>query len=193
MSDSRESELSFLDHLEELRIRIIHIILYLVAGFILAYVFNNQMLRIIISPLSEIQQKPVFVTPVEPFFATLKIAFFSGFLIVLPLIIFEAYLFVKPALSAFQSRALSYSLVISIFLFYSGILAAYFFIIPAGLKILTSFGKDYLVPFITMNHYLTFFIWMSIVLGIIFQTPVIVFFLGITELISLKNFKLNYN
>ncbi|MCM8815714.1 MAG: twin-arginine translocase subunit TatC [Candidatus Omnitrophica bacterium] len=180
---------TFLDHLEELRRRIICIIAWFFIACILSYVLNNQLLKYAIKPLNNIQETPVFVSPVEPFFSVLKVVVFSGLLLSYPFIIYQIYAFVKPALSKQQGKLLGLCLLAMIVLFYSGICLSHFIIVPAGIKILFSFGAGLMEPMIAISHYLSFIIWMDLLVGLIFQVPAVIFFLGITGIIDIARLK----
>ncbi|MCM8788505.1 MAG: twin-arginine translocase subunit TatC [Candidatus Omnitrophica bacterium] len=182
-------ESTFFDHLEELRKRIILVLVWFVLACILSYVFNSQILKCAIRPLQNLQENPVFISPVEPFFSVIKLMLFSALLISSPFILYQIYVFVKPALSKHQGKILGLCLFTAVILFYSGICLSHFVIVPAGLKILFSFGRNLMKPMITINQYLSFIIWMNLILGIVFQIPVVMFFVGITEIIEIDWFK----
>ena len=187
--ETNSQEASFLDHLEELRKRILFSILWFAVFCIISYAFKNQILRFVVEPLEKIQKQPVFVSPVEPFFSIIKLSLFSGFLLGFPFFLHQMYVFVKPALNSNHTKIFSLCLVSGTVLFYAGCALSYYLIVPAGLKILFSFGSGIMMPMVTMNHYLTFFIWMTVILGILFQVPVIVVFLGITGVVSIQVLK----
>lgn len=180
---------SFFDHLEELRHRIIYIIIWFSVGSLISYVFNSQILKLVTHPLSIFQERAVFVSPLEPFFSILKLVFFSGLTISFPFFIYQMYLFVKPALRNDQARVLKISCIAGVILFYSGLCSGYIFLVPYGLKVLLGFGTTTILPMITIGNYLSFFIWMSLIAGFIFQLPVIMFFLGYTKIIEVSWFK----
>ncbi|MGB9642308.1 MAG: twin-arginine translocase subunit TatC [Candidatus Ratteibacteria bacterium] len=180
---------TFFDHLEELRRRILFILLWFFLCCAISYVFNNQILKLVIQPLNSFQKSPVFVSPVEPFFSVIKLTLFFGLLLSCPFIFFQIYVFVKPALSIEQARNFLFCLIAGLVLFYAGILSGYYFIVPMGLKILFAFGGNLIVPLVTIGYYLTFFIWISLMLGIVFQLPVVLAFLGISEIISIGQMK----
>ncbi|HOK79587.1 MAG TPA: twin-arginine translocase subunit TatC [bacterium] len=180
---------TFFDHLEELRRRILFILLWFFLCCIIVYVFNNQILKFVIRPLSIFQKNPVFVSPVEPFFSVIKLTLFFGFLLSCPFVFFQIYVFVKPALSNEQAKLFLFSLSAGLLLFYVGILLGYYFIVPVGLKILLAFGENLMVPLVTIGYYLSFFIWIVLALGIVFQMPVVLAFFGISGIISIDQMK----
>ncbi|MCM8821246.1 MAG: twin-arginine translocase subunit TatC [Candidatus Omnitrophica bacterium] len=176
---------TFLDHLEELRKRIILVLIWFSLACILSYVFNKHILKYIVNPLQNLQKNPVFISPVEPFLSVIKIVLFSGLLLSYPFILYQTYVFVKPALTRQQGKMLGLCLFIGVILFYSGICLSHLAIVPAGLKILFGFGAGIMEPMITINQYLSFIIWMNLILGLIFQIPVVMFFMGISRIIEI--------
>lgn len=180
---------SFFDHLEELRLRIIYVIIWFFFACIIAYVLNNKVLRIALQPLLDFQKEPVFISPAEPFFALLKLVIFSGFFLTFPFFIYQIYLFVKPALSREQTRIFAISSAGCVVLFYAGFCSGYFFLVPCGLRVLVGFAGNMMQPMITIGNYLNFFIWMNVILGIFFQIPAVMFFLGYTGIIDIAWFR----
>jgi len=177
---------SFLDHLEELRQRILLVLLWFAIASCISYAFKNQILRIVLEPLVKSQEKIVFISLVEPFFSIIKISLLTGFLLSFPFLVYQTYVFVKPALESKQSKIITWFIISSQFLFYGGAAFAFFLIVPAGLRILFSFGAGMMHPMITVSHYLSFLIWMVLGLSIVFQVPVIMAFLVVSNIMSIE-------
>ncbi|MCM8759704.1 MAG: twin-arginine translocase subunit TatC [Candidatus Omnitrophica bacterium] len=189
MNNEKTVEPSFFDHLEEFRRRIIYVVIWFIIACLGSYFFKDKILKFAVYPLSNFQKTPVFVSPLEPFFSILKLIFFSGLIFSFPFLMFQSYLFVKPALSNYQTKVLAVCIACGVILFYTGLGIGYFFLIPYGLQILLSIGKNSISPMITIGNYLTFLIWMGIIIGFAFQLPVIMFFLGFTEIVEVYWFK----
>ncbi len=167
-----QNEYSFVEHLEELRRRIIWIIVIWVLISVIAYFFSSQILDFLVIPLKKYQKNVIFTRPLEPFFSILKICVFIGGIISIPHIIIQLYLFVSPALTEKERKV---SKVISIFFsifFFSGVIFTFYFIIPLGIKVLFSFGKGVLTPFVSIGYYLNFLLIFMILLGLVFNLPV---------------------
>jgi len=182
-------DVSFFDHLEELRRRILFILLWFFICCTISYVLHNQILGFVIRPLKIFQQNPVFISPVEPFFSIIKLTLFLGLILSCPFIFFQMYIFVKPALSDEQDKVFFFCLIVGLVLFYAGLAAGYYFIVPMGLKILLGFGQNLMVPLVTIGYYLSFLIWITLSLGLVFQLPVILAFLGISGIIDIDQMR----
>ena len=180
---------TFFDHLEELRQKIIMILAWFFLACILSYIFNNEILKIASKPILSLQKNIAFISPVEPFLGIIKLVLFSGLVLTVPFLIYQIYLFVKPALSIEQAKILNLCLASGVFLFYLGIWLGYSIIVPAGLRILFGFGTNLMVSMVTINNYLSFLIWMLLIIGLIFQLPVVMFFLGTAGIVEILWFK----
>ncbi|MCM8818982.1 MAG: twin-arginine translocase subunit TatC [Candidatus Omnitrophica bacterium] len=181
-----EKELSFVEHLEELRKRIIYIILFFVIVSIVAYYFSSKILSYLISPLQKYQQYPFFTRPIEPFFSILKVCFFSSGIISLPFILFQIYQFISPGLTEKENKVVKTIFIFFPFLFLIGMSFAFYIIIPFGLKVLFSFGKDVMKPLISISNYLSFIFIFLIVMGVIFNIPVFISSLAIIGIVKSK-------
>jgi sec-independent protein translocase protein TatC len=179
-----DSASGYIEHLEELRKRIIII----VAGWILlagiSYIFSEEVLTYLIGPLKKYQEMPVFTRPVEPFMAVLKICFISGAIINLPNFLYQIWCFIKPALDNKERKVLKYMLAAFFGFFLSGMAFTYFLIIPLGLKVLFSFGKGVIKPLISIGYYLNFILVFMLILGILFNFPVFISGLSAMGLIN---------
>jgi len=169
-----EKDLSLIEHLEELRKRIIYIILFFIFGSVLSYYFSDKILSYIIYPLSKYQDYPVFTKPVEPFMSVLKVCFFTGSIISLPFILYQIWLFISPALSEKEKKAIKIIFIFFPFLFLTGMSFSFYIIIPFGLKVLFSFGKGIMKPLISITNYLSFLFIFLIIMGFIFNIPVFI-------------------
>jgi len=176
-----EKRLTFVEHLEELRWRIIRVIIFLVAASAIAYLFSEQILRLISQPVGD---KLYFFTPTEAFFAKVKIAFYLGGFATIPFLIYQVAGFVFPALTSEEKKYTAPFVILSTILFFIGFCFAYFIVLPLGLKFLLSFGGEAMVPLINVNKYLNFLFWFTIAIGVLFELPLLSFFLAKMGIIS---------
>ena len=170
-----QKRLSFIEHLEELRKRI----LYSLAGVgifsAVGFIFSKKVLAIIVqrTPL----QSVYFFSPIEAFTAQIKVAIFLGIFVSFPFILYQTWSFIAPGLTK-KERGLSLSYILSgIVLFSIGILFGYFILIPFGLKFLLSFGSEYLQPLMNISRYLGYIFWCLLGSGFLLQLPLLLFFL----------------
>ena len=170
-----EKKLSFIDHLEELRKRILYVIVGVGICAIIGFVFSEPVLNTIIE--RAVMQSAYFFSPIEAFAARIKIALFLGIIVAFPFILYQTWAFIGPGLTRTErSVSLSY-LSSGVILFAVGILFGYFILIPFGLQFLLGFGSEYLQPLINVSKYLNFMFWCLLGSGFLFQLPLLLFFL----------------
>jgi len=176
--EAGEGEMTFLDHLEELRWRILWglgaILLGTIIGFILTQNFG--VIDFLISPVSAYveDEKLTYLSPTEPFFVTFKIAFFLGIIMSLPILFYHFWAFVAPALLRNEKKIFFPAIFASVILFAVGIVMAFGIVLPLGLKFLLSFQPSSLKPMITIGEYLSFATRISLAFGFVFELPLIV-------------------
>lgn len=172
----------FLDHLEELRRRLIWILLALavgaVAGVVLVTQFNilGWLQRPIEPYLTE--GRLAFTSPTEPIGITFKLGFLLGLILVSPILAAQLWGFLSPALYASERRVIVPSLVAAMLLFLGGVALAYFVALPLGLRFLLTFQTQALLPWITAGEYLKFAIRVVIAFGVIFELPIVILILS---------------
>ncbi|MEJ5299514.1 MAG: twin-arginine translocase subunit TatC [Thermodesulforhabdaceae bacterium] len=192
-----EDKTPFLEHLEELRIRLIRCFLAIGVGFIICYSFKEQILKILVLPLlkalpSEHSQHLIYTAPQEAFLVYMKVSFIAGIFLAMPVIVFEFWRFVAPGLYEHEKKYLFPIVMVSIFFFASGVAFAYFVALPFGFMFFTSFASEYVMPFISTREFLSFTMKLLFSFGLIFELPVIVFFmarLGIIQSEILKRYR----
>lgn len=177
-----ERKISFVDHLEELRKRILVSILVILIISILGFVFAGKIIDAIIA-IGNIETT-YFFAPIEAFTAQLKIAIFFGITVAFPFLLYQAWAFIGPGLTG-NEKKISLTFIFSgMVLFLIGIAFGYFILIPYGLIFLFSFASANMQPLMNISKYLNFFIWCMLGSGLLFQLPLIVFTLiklGIVE------------
>ncbi|MBI2069590.1 MAG: twin-arginine translocase subunit TatC [Elusimicrobia bacterium] len=166
--------LSLVGHLEELRQRLWIIIVAVVIFSAIAYHFSPQ----IIDRLAQGTGGLVFLKPAEAFLARLKIAFFLGLFLSLPVLLFEAWRFVALGLTDNERKLLRWIVPASYGLFVSGTALALGGVAPTAAKFLLGFGSAGLRPMITIGSYVEFLLFLAAAFGLLFQLPLVVLFLG---------------
>jgi len=170
-----EKKLSFIDHLEELRKRILYSIACIGIFSVIGFFFSKKVLSLIIQR-SQLETT-YFFSPIEAFTSQIKVAIFLGIFVSFPVILYQTWAFIGPGLTK-KERKGSISYVISgLFLFIIGNLFGYFILIPYGLKFLLSFGSESLQPLMNISKYLSFIFWCLLGCGFLFQLPLLLFFL----------------
>jgi sec-independent protein translocase protein TatC len=166
-----EDRLTLVEHLDELRSRII--VCLVVFGVALALCFwqNEWLLDVANAPLPG-DREPITFGVAEPFTTTLTIAAYGAILITLPVLLYEAYAFVLPALSPREKKAILPFLVMAPFLFAAGVVFAYFVVLPAATEFLLNFNEDQFNVEVRARDYYSFFALTEIAVGILFQVPI---------------------
>lgn len=180
--------LSIMEHLEELRVRLIRCFFAILAGFAICYPFKEVLFRVLTAPLVDAalatpravellkalnaQNNIVYTGLVEPFFIYLKVALLCAFLFALPYIIFEFWLFVSPGLYKKEKKFLLPVIFFSIFFFVLGALFAYFIVFPWGFRFFLSYA-DNLTPLLSMKEYFSFASKTLFAFGVAFELPLV--------------------
>jgi sec-independent protein translocase protein TatC len=182
--------LPFTDHLEELRHRLIISVVAIGVGFAISYAFSQQILLLLQRPMPT---RLIFIAPTEAFFVNLKVAFYAGLFLSIPLILFQVWKFVAPGLYEHERRYSYPFLLISTALFLVGGVFAYLVMLPITLHFLISQGGELWKPNITLSNYLSFCMRLILAAGLIFEFPVLMYFLTkigvVTPAFLIKNRK----
>lgn len=174
IGEAEDRPMPFHEHLIELRQRIIYSLLILGAGSAIAFQFSQPFLDWLARPVGQL----VFIAPAEAFHTRFKIAFYGGFLLTLPLLLHQLWLFVARAFESRWRRRLLTMVPISYGLFMAGVALALFFVVPAAVKFFLSYGSDGVKPLITLSAYLSFVTTLSLAFGAAFQFPLVLYTLN---------------
>src|SRR3989338_1108631 len=172
-----ERELSLVEHLAELRIRIIISLVAFGLSCGLSFPFASLLLKILKDPASGIIDKLAFFSPQEAFMIYVNLSLFSGWLISLPIILYQVWAFISPAIEERQKKHIGSFIFFSFMAFICGGLFAYFILIPPALKFLMGFARDELEPIISAQKYISFLTSLIWGCGFVFQMPVLSFIL----------------
>ena len=181
-------EMPFLEHLEELRSRLIWIavtVLSLSVGgfFIVSELDVIGLLKRPIVPLIP-EGLLLFTSPTEPMMVTLKLAFVIGLILAMPVIIYHVWGFLAPALFAHEKKLVIPAVLGGFVLFLLGVAMAYFLVLPLGLRFLLGFQTQALAPIITIGEYLRFATRLILAFGVIFELPLVTLMLSMLGLID---------
>lgn len=177
----------FLSHLEELRKRLIVCAIAVGVGFGLSYFFSERLFLILVSPLKAnlpAGDRLIFTNLPEMFFTYIKTAFIAGILLSAPLIFYEIWLFVAPGLYRREKRYIIPFVVSSTILFVGGALFGYFVVFPFGFRFFLGFANEYIQALPSVKQYFSFAIKLLFAFGIVFELPVVVFFLARIGLVN---------
>ena len=166
-----EDRLTLVEHLDELRTRIIISISALVVAFALCFWQNSRLLDIANAPLPD-NRTPITFGVAEPFTTTVTISAYAALVIALPVILYQAYAFVLPALTNREKRVVVPFLIMVPVLFVAGVVFGYFVVLPAATKFLLNFNDNQFNIQIRARDYYSFFTLTLGVMGLIFQLPI---------------------
>ncbi len=180
----------FLEHLEELRWRILWSLLAVaigaVVGFLLVYHFH--VLDLIIEPVRRSRDDPamqlIYLSPADPFMVDLKLGVLVGILLAAPIVAYHAWSFLAPALEVHEKRAIIPSLYLGLLLFLGGVAMAYFVALPAALEFFKQFEGGVLQDQLEIGETLSMLVKFMIAFGMVFELPVVIMLLSQVGLVT---------
>jgi sec-independent protein translocase protein TatC len=184
----RSAEMPFLDHLEELRWRLLWgllaIALGALAGFALVMYFD--VLGILIEPIQPFLEgtKLKYLSPTDPFFITIQLALLVGFLLALPVLAYQVWGFLAPALLPSERRVIIPSLYLGLVLFAIGVLMAYQLVLPMTLRFTMGFQTESLEQSIVVGEYLSVVTRLLLAFGIVFELPIVILILSVLGVVT---------
>lgn len=186
-------EMPFLDHLEELRWRILRSLAALLVGTVVGFVVmqNFDVLSLLKEPIAPYlpDGRLIVTRPTDAFFVTLKLAFLIGLIIAAPILLGQVWAFLSPALYEHEKRYITPALMAGLGLFVAGAFMAYLWVLPVALKfLLTNFQWEDLSFFITATAYFGFATQLILAFGLMFEVPLFMVLLSALGLIGPEGF-----
>lgn len=163
-------EMSFTEHLEELRHRLMKMLLAVVVGLFISYCFIDTIVSFVTAPAGKLY----YLRPAEAFFIYIKVGAVAGCVIATPIIFYQLWAFVMPAMNIKQRLWLLAITVLSLGLFASGILFSYYLVLPLGLAFFTGFDAQGVQAMISMENYIDFLLMLLLPFGLIFELPLVI-------------------
>jgi sec-independent protein translocase protein TatC len=182
-------QMSFLEHLEELRQRLIRSVLAIVVGFGICFYFSDKIYRYLARPLTDtlhalnMSDKLVYTNPTDPFNLYIKLSLVAGLFLSSPFILWQVWLFISPGLYRHEKRYVWPFVILTSSLFMSGGLFAYKMAFPAALRFLVVFGKQF-QPMISINEYWNLALTIIVGVGLVFELPVIILLLSLFGIVT---------
>jgi sec-independent protein translocase protein TatC len=181
--------MSFLEHLEELRKRLVYSIIAIAIGCGACWGFHERIFNVMQRPIVEalhrngMAEKLVYLNPIEPFNLYLKIALVAGIFIASPVVLYQVWMFISPGLYRNEKQYVFPFMFSTIALFVAGGYFGFRIVYPQALDFLIGFGKQF-IPMITIKEYTDLFLTVILGLGIIFELPILIFFLALMGVVS---------
>ncbi len=176
--DGVEVEMSFLDHLEELRWRLIYAIIGIVIGSIAAWIFIEPLVELVL--LKPARDSGAVLQNLRPFgqlFLFVQISIIVGIVATLPNLFYQLWKFISPALKKNEKKYILAIVIFSTLCFLAGIAFAYFVMLPLALKFAAEFGTEAIKNEFAINEYMSIIISVMLAAGFVFELPMISFFL----------------
>ncbi|MEP6690644.1 MAG: twin-arginine translocase subunit TatC [Gemmatimonadaceae bacterium] len=190
MTESNTTEMPFLDHLEELRWRIIWSLLALIVGVGLAFFLLTKfdVVKIIEQPIAPYLRghKLVYTHPGDPFSIYITMSFSIGIFLALPVIVYQLWLFVSPALYKHEKRMVIPVILGAVGLFLAGVALSFFVVLPLAIPWLMGFQTESLEPMITASEYFGLAVSMSLAFGLCFELPIVILGLAVLGIVTPK-------
>ena len=192
MSDSKQKQLTLREHLDELRKRLLIAALAVIAGAVIAFLFHRDILRLLMEPARGFESIPdselIFTNVTEMLGITMKVSLLGGFMLALPVVLYELVMFIAPGLTPKERRYLLLFLPGVSAAFVAGVLFGYFVLLPPMLRFLLNFNADIATPLIRIGSYTNLVVRLLFWLGVVFEAPVVMFLLARLRLVSYKTF-----
>ena len=174
---SGDEKQSLIQHFEALRKSVIICVVAIVAAGLVCFNYNEQLLSIVTYPLRSINQRLIVTGVTEAFFVKLELSFLAGFIIAFPIVAWAIWGFFKPALYPHERKYVYILFPLIVILFAAGVLFSYFGILPLVLNFFVYIAGENLETMFKVDQYVNFVMAFSIPFGLVFELPVIIFFL----------------
>ncbi len=194
MSQLEEDKAPFMEHLTELRDRLVRSFIAVGVGFLIAYCFKEKLFDILILPLVTAMgegQKMIFTGLPEAFFTYLKVSLLAGIVLATPVLFYEFWMFISPGLYRNEKKFLIPVILLSIFFFIVGSSFGYFIVFPYGFQFFLGFSSETIQAMPSMKEYLSFSSKMLLAFGFVFELPLILTFMARMGLVSVSFLKKN--
>lgn len=183
---TKPDEMTVLEHLQELRRVLIVSIATTVVLACVAYYFSDQILAVLLQPVTNLGHRVVFTAVTEAFFTKLKLSLFLGFFAALPVILWQVWSFIMPALKRNEKPLFTAFVFVSYICFMGGVTFAFFGVYRLGVSFLLRFAGPELLPMLTIGKYISFTLWFLLPFGLIFELPLASFFLAKLGIVSYR-------
>ena len=195
-SESEQGKMSFLDHLDELRRRIIYSLVAVLVGLGIALFFVGRIFRFVFEPMQAllpVGQTLIYTDPSEAFFLQIKIALMAGLILASPVVASQLWLFIAPGLYAHEKKLAIPFVIMSSTLFVAGAAFSHYLVFPIVWRFFVSFDTEFLTFMPRVEPAFSMYLRLVLALGVTFQLPTIVLFLArlgvITPRLMIRHFK----
>ena len=180
--DNIDRDMSLTEHLTELRSCLVKAGAALVVGTAFSFYYLEQIIEALTAPVGQLY----YLRPAEAFMIYMKIALLAGLILASPMVLYQLYSFVRPALTLREKHYALCTIPIIIVLFLGGMLFSYYFVFPRAVEFFLGFGNGHVNPLISMESYLDFLLMLVVPFGFIFNIPVVFLLLAYLKLLPVN-------
>ena len=184
-------EATLVEHLGELRARLLVALGSVVIVAAVAFAFNGTLIDWLIEPLPD-DKELITLGVTEPFFTSLKVSFFAGLAVALPVVLYQLWAFLAPAIAEHAQRVVAFMAAVGGILFAAGIVFAYFVVLPRALQFLTNFNDDLFQVQIRASYYFSFVLVALLGMGLVFEMPIFVLTLVRLRILTAAQLRRNW-
>lgn len=178
--------MSLMEHLAELRKRLLHSVAYLAIGFGIAWIFRERLYGIVQAPLDKLGIPLNYTHPTDGLNLYIKTALYGGAILASPFILYQLWRFISPGMYANEKRYVLPFMFTTILLFLSGAWFGYHYVFPGALEILINGFAHRFHPILTIDDYTGFFLAIVLGLGVTFELPIVMFFLALFGIVDAR-------
>ena len=179
-----EKKLTLLGHMRELRNRLIKVVIALAISTLVSFIFYRWLFHILTAPSHGAHL--IFIEVTEMVGTIMKVCLTSGIIIAIPYITFQAIMFIRPALTRREKKYIYIVMPWITLMFLGGVVFGYFILIPPAINFLLHFGSDIATPQITIGNYVSVVTRLLLIIGLIFELPVVTTLLAKIGIVSPK-------
>ena len=180
--DNIDRDMSLAEHLTELRSCLVKAGAALVAGTAVSFYYLEQIIETLTAPVGQLY----YLRPAEAFMIYMKIALLAGLILASPMVLYQLYSFVRPALTLREKHYALCTIPIIIVLFLGGMLFSYYLVFPRAVEFFLGFGAEHVSPLISMESYLDFMLMLVVPFGFVFNIPVVLLLLAYLKLLPVN-------
>ncbi|MHB8867560.1 MAG: twin-arginine translocase subunit TatC [Thermoleophilia bacterium] len=182
-----QHRMTVIDHLGELRKRLVISIVSIAVGMVAAFIQKDWVFAVIKRPLTRMEgvnTDLVTFSPTEPFMTVLRVSIYAGLMLALPIVLWQIWAFVLPALYENEKRGVLPYVFFTTFLFVAGVAFAYFAVLPVGLSFLVGYGGDIFLQQLRASEYIGFVTLFLLAFGTVFEMPAVMLLLTAADLVN---------
>ena len=185
-------EATLVEHLGELRARIVISLISITVGFVVAFAFHGRILEWLNAPLPDEFGKPLTLSPAEPFLTSVKISLLAGLLLALPIVLWQVWAFLAPAMEERSQRVISFFVAFAAVMLVAGIAFGYYVALPSAIHFLTNFDSSHYAVELRARDYYGFTTLVLFAMAVVFELPLFILALVRLRIVSTRKLRRNW-